>query len=134
MTINFEANKSHLERVIEEATNILDRTQPELVTDAMSDYSQVLLVLDKTSDFRVIPLRASLKRLYVYPTRKEHNNFIKDIHKLREEIRENRIDKILEEQTQKELGEGSMESKKLPRWPLIAFVIILLYVYTKRTT
>tara|TARA_Y100001935_G_C17267628_1_gene490046 strand:+ start:550 stop:960 length:411 start_codon:yes stop_codon:yes gene_type:complete len=136
MVINYEANKSPLEAIVEKATNILDVTQPEQVTDAMSDYSRALLVLKETDDFRLTPLKHSLKRLYVYPTRKEHNEFVKDIHKLREELREDRIDKILEEQTRKELGEESSTAatKKMPRWPLIAFVIILLYVYTKRAT
>ena len=95
---SFDKNKSLLEKKIEQCINILTRTYPEQLQDAMQDYLKIILILNpiKQNDWRVISLLSRLDRLYVYPNRKEHNELVNEIHEVKEELHEARIQKNLE--------------------------------------
>lgn len=93
--MRFDKDKSQLEVSIEKCIEILSRTYPEQVQDAMEDYVKVLVLLRKQEDWRVLDIVDQLQRLYVYPNREEHNHMLNDVHELKEELHEERVQQSL---------------------------------------
>lgn len=91
--MKFDKDKSSLEITIERAIDILSRTYPEQIHDAMTDYVKVLSMIRPYKDWRVFNIIDKLERLYVYPNRSEHNSMINEVHELKEELHEERVQK-----------------------------------------
>ena len=125
---NFDAEKSLLELKIENVAKTLERTHPEQTADAMSDYAAALAIIENEKDIRVIPIVAKLKRLYLYPTRAEHNAMLIDLHDFKELLYETRIDKTLKaRKAHKNLGESNKPSKL----PLLLMLGVLAFILAK---
>jgi len=93
------------ERLLERVTDILSHTIPEQKIDAMKDYHKVIRTLEKGTDWRFKPIIANLQMLYMFPGRKLHNSVVVELHDLLEEVREKRINQVIENQRKKGLGE-----------------------------
>jgi hypothetical protein len=119
--------KDHNEKLLEKAADVLSHTIPEQKVDAMKDYHQVILLLEKGSDWRFKPILSRLQILYMFPNRKQHNIMIKDLHGLLEEIKENRINQLIEKQ--RNLGHFDAIGVSTT-WPL--FLVVLLTVWLWR--
>lgn len=129
MKHNFDSHKSSLELKIDKTANILERTHPEQTTDAMADYAKALAILGNETHFGAQPVIIALKRLYVYPNRKEHNKMLIELHNFREFLYETRIDDQLEKRQQKKnLGE---DKPKPSNWPWLLIIAISLIVLLK---
>jgi hypothetical protein len=96
---NYDAGKTVDEGILEQALEILNSTIPEQTEDAMEDYINVIRILKKSNDFRLQHGINVLKRLYIYPNRKEHNNLLSDLHEFKEEMMEERLEKILDDKS-----------------------------------
>lgn len=94
------------EKIIDQAVTVLASTIPEQKIDAMKDYHKVIGLLKNGTDWQFKPIISKLELLYMYPGRKLHNKMIIDMHELRESMQEQRIDKIIENQSKKNSLEG----------------------------
>jgi len=134
MTAKFDEVKSKDEKLIDKAIAAVERTHPEQITDAMGDYAIALQHLSQVGDLEIKPIIDSLKRLYVYPNRPEHNSFLIDLHDLKEVMQELRIDAVLATREKaklarrgvKQLGEAG-GSKKWPFFLVMAIAIFILF-------
>jgi hypothetical protein len=128
MRANFDTKKSPLEKKIETASKILERTHPEQTADAMADYASALAALGNNKDMRVTYIIDGLKRLYVYPNRPEHNKLLVDLYDLKELLYETRINQNLEGKNKNpNLGEEA----KPKNWPWLLISLIALFVLFK---
>ncbi len=128
MDHNFDTKKSPLELHLEKAATILERTHPEQTSDAMSDYAAALAALGPSKDPMVVSIEDQLKRLYIYPNRKEHNTLLIDLYDLKELLYEARINEELSKRDkEKNLG----ETTKTRQWPWFLVAAIALFVLFK---
>ena len=130
----FDDVKSDDERRIGQAAAILIHTIPEQVEDAMTDYIAVLSIVRKVKDWRAKYIIELLERLYVYPHRSEHKNLVSEVNDLRDELLEERIQRVLSGKgasklTKKFLGEEKLTTE-YPLWWILT-VILSLYLLNK---
>lgn len=99
--------KDSNEKLIDQAADILSHTIPEQKVDAMKDYHKIIRVLKKGDTWRFGPIIEKLELLYIYPGRKLHNAMIVELHELREEMQEKRINQVIDKQRKKDnLGQA----------------------------
>lgn len=108
--------KDSNEKLIDRAAEILASTIPEQKVDAMKDYHKVIILLKKGDTWRFKPIIEKLDLLYIYPGRKLHNSMIVELHELREEMQEKRINQVIDKQRKKDsrLGQITSGSNALP--------------------
>jgi len=90
--------KQTQEKLLEQAVAILSHTIPEQKVDAIGEYHRVIQILKKGNDWKIQPILTQLQMLYMYPGRNLHNEMLSDLHDLLEEVREDRINKVIEKQ------------------------------------
>jgi hypothetical protein len=127
MRDNFDTKKSPLEKKIEIASKILERTHPEQTADAMADYASALATIGGSKDARIRFIIEALKRLYVYPNRPEHNQLLVELYDLKEFLYESRINAHSEERKKTNLGEES----KPKNWPWLLISLVALFILFK---
>ena len=93
---NFDDAKTDFEKRIDNIIQILSYTYPEQREDAMSSYIRAIQVIKPVSDWRAQELIYTLRSVYTYPTRQEHNSLLEDIHDLKEDLHENRVRSVLQ--------------------------------------
>lgn len=121
------------EKLLEKAVEVLSRTIPEQKVDAMKDYHKVTRTLEKGTDWRFKPILAKLQMLYMYPGRKLHNAMIVELHKLLEEVREKRINQMIENQRNKDLGDTSVTTSKVAsNWPLLLILGVIILTWPRK--
>lgn len=118
------------EKLLEQAVEVLSHTIPEQKIDAMKDYHKVIRTLERGNDWRFKPIIAKLQMLYMYPGRKLHNSMVVELHELLEEVREKRINQMIENQRKKDLGDLPTVGVVLglPAWLKLSMIAIGLYV------
>lgn len=130
METNFDETKSKLEQLLDSSIATLERTHPEQTSDAMSDYVKVLQTLSPVSDdYQVKPITDLLKRLYVFPNRKEHNKLLLVIHEMKELLHELRINEALTTQEASKIAEkglGNMTKLSSLPWLVISAIAIFI--------
>lgn len=120
------------EKLLEKAVEVLSHTIPEQKVDAMKDYHKVMRTLERGDDWRFKPILAKLQMLYMYPGRKLHNEMIVELHELLEELREKRINQMIENQRKKDLGEVSLSSGKVASsWPLLLLLGVVVLTWPR---
>ena len=120
--------KDHNEKLLDQAAAILSHTIPEQQVDAMGDYHKVLLLLEKGDNWRLKPIITRLQMLYLFPSRKLHNAMIQELHDLLEEIKENRINQMIEKQRKRDLGGIDFSPSKSPLWLCLILLAGILYM------
>jgi len=97
----------------------------------MGDYMKVLVMLKSFKDWRVQPIRDLINRLYIYPNREEHNELLTEVHDLKEELHEERINKTMTEKARaKVLGENPPANKF--DYKLILLAGLLFFVLLRK--
>jgi hypothetical protein len=136
MTTRFDEAKTKEEVLLDKAIAALERTHPEQKIDAMADYLVALRYLEQIKSIETKPLVTSLKRLYIYPNRPEHNEFLIELHDFKEILHETRIHTILTtkessklaQKGAKQLGEGQGPKK----WPWVLMALLVLIFLLKK--
>ena len=132
----FDTAKSNDEIQVDLAIAAVERTHPEQITDAMGDYAVALQHLSKVKDMEIKPIIKSLRRLYVYPNRQEHNEFLVDLHDLKEVMQELRIDLVLSTREKAKLAQSGAkqlgEAGGSKKWPFFLVMAIALFILFKK--
>lgn len=129
MKVEFDKQKTKDERLLEKAISVLDHTQPEQTTDAMSDYITIMCILKNVKNqWRFAPAQELLNKLYIRPERRLHNELVVELHELKEELHEERIKFI----TDKQLGNDDQVEKRQKFLGITLLVASGLYLLLKR--
>lgn len=133
--IKFDNIKSSDEKKIERIVMVLTPTIPEQVEGAMEDYLVALPLARKVKDWRITPVINLLESLYVYPQRTEHNELLREVNDLKDELIEERIQRVLSsEKAAKHARKFLGGEKKAPKYSflMLAALAVCLYLITRR--
>ena len=125
--MKIDQHKSRLELDVLRVANLLANTIPEQTFDAMSDYILALVEARKNPDWRLGSVVSKLKKLYLYPNRKDHNELSMEISDLQEELTEERINKVLEGRSKKLKKLDGVDSNQKKPWLVVIATGIVLF-------
>ena len=125
--MKIDQHKSRLELDVLRVANLLAYTIPEQTFDAMSDYILALVEARKNPDWRLGSVVSKLKKLYLYPNRKDHNELSMEISDLQEELTEERINKVLEGRSKKLKKLDGVDSNQKKPWLVVIATGIVLF-------
>src|SRR5271157_1242791 len=98
------------EALINECFDILGNSVPERTSECMTDYIGAITLLDSREnlDPRLEIFKHRFRDLYIYPERVSHNECLKDLHQLREDV----VEEEEQENLKQELGGFQEEEEK----------------------